>query len=79
MRTFATKFGAASARRYIDKDAVAERYGVSVHTVTAWTRSGYIPTLRCGRLIRFDLVALDEWDRERAEAGRTHLTPKVMS
>ena len=65
-------------RRYIDKTAVAERYGVSVHTVTAWTRSGYIPMVRCGRLIRFDGVALEAWDRARAEAGRTELPPEVQ-
>ena len=64
-------------RKYLDKKAVAERYGVSIYTIVAWTRTGYIPLLRCGRLIRFDVVALDNWDSARAEAGRRELTPEV--
>ena len=65
-------------RRYFDKQDVAGRYGVSRHTVASWVKIGYIPFLRCGRLVRFDEASLDRWDEERATDGRSQITPEVV-
>ncbi len=64
-------------RRYLTKQEVAERYQNSVHTISAWVKAGYIPYIKCGRLVRFDEVALDGWDRERATEGRREITPQI--
>jgi excisionase family DNA binding protein len=53
---------ANSKRLYTCKD-VAERYGVQIETVWKWVRTGKIPFMRIGKLIRFyesDLKAYEE-------------------
>ncbi len=64
-------------KRYVDKKEVAQRYANSIYTINSWVRTGYIPFLRCGRLIRFDPEVLDQWDLERANEGRNQITPTV--
>ena len=64
-------------KKYLNKSEVAERYGVSIHTVTAWTRLNYIPFFRAGRLIRFCPSRLDTWDQEKAIEGRSEITPSL--
>jgi excisionase family DNA binding protein len=60
-------------KTYKDKRWVAERYGCSEHTVSAWVKGKYIPYIRCGRMVRFDEGALDDWDQGRAVVGRTKM------
>jgi len=57
-------------RQYLTKQEVAERYRNSVHTISAWVKAGYIPYVRCGRLVRFDESSLDLWDKQRVTDGR---------
>jgi excisionase family DNA binding protein len=56
-------------KKYYGKAWAAERYGVSIHTISSWVKKGYIPFLRCGRQIRFSEVVLEEWDEMRATSG----------
>ena len=57
---------------------IARELMVSRHTVRSWVRSGYIPHTRVGRLIRFDLKAVQEWVQRRACPGRDEQTPKIL-
>jgi DNA-binding transcriptional MerR regulator len=51
----------------IDTAAVAEKLGVSEHTVRAWTRQGLIPHVPLSpRVIRYDPAKIDDWLNERA-------------
>jgi len=45
----------------IDRNDLAQRYGVSVRTISDWQASGKIPHIKLGnRFIRFPIQACDE-------------------
>lgn len=47
-------------KQFVRSHQIAERYGVTVETVRAWARRGWIPCLRAGRrLLLFDPVEVD--------------------
>ena len=57
--------------RWIDAEGVALRIGVSVRTVRTWTAAGLIPHVRLpGRLVRYDVLAVDAWVASHRGGGR---------
>ena len=61
----------------IHMKSVADEVGVSVHTVRHWVRTGFIPHVRAGRLIRFDMTVVRDWLSRRSHPGRDTLTPHI--
>ena len=60
---------AASRRRLLDIDAVAELLNTSVRHIRRLVHEHRIPVVRVGRLIRFDPLDLDAWlDEHRSSA-----------
>jgi excisionase family DNA binding protein len=53
---------------FITKLEVADRMRVSLGTVSAWMRKGYVPYIRLGRSVRFDWKLVNE--RLSARFGR---------
>jgi excisionase family DNA binding protein len=41
--------------RLLDRKEISQIIGVNHLTVYRWTRSGVIPSYRCGKLLRYDL------------------------
>lgn len=62
---------------FVDFKGVAQEIGVSPFTVRAWVRTRYIPFLKAGRLVRFDLEEVRAWLRQRSSPGRVEQTPKI--
>lgn len=56
---------------------IGQEINVSPHTIRVWVRHGYIPHVRVGRQIRFDVEAVKEWLKRRACSGRDRLTPQI--
>ncbi len=52
-------------------DQIADYLGVKLSTIYQWTHQGYIPHVKLGRLVRFDLRAIDQWLKRLSDSGRT--------
>jgi len=52
----------------LDKQAVAEKLGVTINTLYAWVNQRRIPFVKVGRLLRFDEKDIDKWIEERKVA-----------
>jgi excisionase family DNA binding protein len=50
---------------------VAEVLGVKLSTIYQWTHEGYIPHVKIGRLVRFDLRVIERWLEKLTKTGRT--------
>jgi len=48
-------------KRYADTSALADHLRVAPATVRAWVRLLDIPVIRVGRLVRFDVDAVEQW------------------
>jgi excisionase family DNA binding protein len=56
--------------RLLTPEQVAEKLGVKLCTIYQWTHEGYIPYVKLGRLVRFDLKAIEKWIAEKSTQGR---------
>jgi excisionase family DNA binding protein len=52
----------------VTAEELAARYKVSVETIRSWARSGILPAMKGGRVLRFDLEEADAALRARAES-----------
>ncbi|MCK5613199.1 helix-turn-helix domain-containing protein [Candidatus Pacearchaeota archaeon] len=48
-------------KRYINIQELSEYLGLSVNTLYAWVWMKKIPHTKLGRLVKFDLRAIDHW------------------
>ena len=55
-------------RDYATVPELAERLRVSRHTIYTWVSQRRIPFLKVGRLLRFDLNAVERWVAEQSSA-----------
>jgi len=46
---------------------IAARYQIKVPTIRKWTQRGDLPHLRCGRLVRYNPQAVQEWIEQRGK------------
>lgn len=51
-------------KRLIDVRELSRLTGLSVNTLYSWVSQRRIPFVKCGRLTKFDLQAIDEWIRQ---------------
>lgn len=54
-----------AAKKYIGVAGLAAYLAVSANTVRSWVWQRQIPYVKVGRLVRFDIVEVEEWLRER--------------
>lgn len=54
---------------HLDREAMAERLGISVRQLFAETKAGRVPHLRLGRRVLYPLAAVEEWERTTALAA----------
>jgi hypothetical protein len=52
-------------RRYLSKEALAEHLGVSTRTIKTFREKG-CPGVRVGRVLMFDVAAVDRWIESHA-------------
>lgn len=52
------------SQRLINAQELSKLLGLSVNTIYPWVSQRKIPFVKCGRLTRFDLQAIDEWIAE---------------
>jgi excisionase family DNA binding protein len=55
-------------KNYLDTGEVAEHFGVSRATVLNWVSDDGCPHIKRGKLLRFELAAMEAWFRGRAPA-----------
>jgi len=51
----------ALEKKYYDIREIAEFTGISEKTLYRWARQNIMPSIKIGKLIRFDLGAVQEW------------------
>jgi len=51
-------------------DQIAQVLGVKPSTIYQWTHQGYIPHVKLGRLVRFDLRVIEQWLQRLSNNGR---------
>jgi excisionase family DNA binding protein len=56
--------------KLLDVKGCSELLGISVYTIHKWLGQGKIPSVRLGRRVLFDPVALRAWVEEHAVAVR---------
>lgn len=56
---------------------VAEWLNVKESTIRKWTHYGFIPHIKLGSCVRFQESEIEQWLRERAEKGRSSMTPDI--
>jgi len=54
------------AKAYLDAAEVATHFGVSRTTVHEWTRNEDCPHVMRGKVLRYELAAVDAWFRGRS-------------
>jgi hypothetical protein len=60
----------ASTKRYMDAKEIAAHFGVSRATVSNWTAKEGCPHLLRGKVLRFELAAVEAWFRGREPSLR---------
>jgi len=63
-------------RKLVNVQQLSEIIGVKVATIYSWVSREYIPHIKLGRLVRFDLDAVFEWIAGKAVIGRNSRLPK---
>lgn len=66
-----------SRKELLNTTQVAEWLNVKESTIRKWTHYGFIPHVKLGRCVRFQESEIEKWLRERAEKGRSSMTPDI--
>ena len=56
-------------KRYLDSGELASHFGVSRQTVHKWIHEDGCPHIGRGKVLRFELAAVEQWFRGRGAAG----------
>ena len=51
-------------KRYLNAEELSQYIGVKKHTIYTWVSQRRIPFIKCGRLTKFDIKAIDRWMAE---------------
>ena len=51
-------------RRYLNVEELSQYIGVKKNTIYNWVSQRRIPFIKCGRLTKFDIKAIDRWMAE---------------
>jgi excisionase family DNA binding protein len=51
--------------KYLSPKELADMLGVDITTVYGWTSDRQIPFIKIGRLVRFDLIKIDKWLKQK--------------
>ncbi len=58
------------AKTLMTAEETAKYLKVRPATIRKWTMNGYIPHIKVGGAVRYDLDKIDAWLEKRAQAGR---------
>lgn len=56
--------------KLLTPEEIAEFLGVKKSTIYHWTHQEYIPYVKLGNFVRFEMEAIEDWIRKRSKAGR---------
>lgn len=51
-------------KRYLNVEELSQYIGVKKNTIYNWVSQRKIPFIKCGRLTKFDIKAIDKWMAE---------------
>jgi excisionase family DNA binding protein len=57
-----------SDKRELTVKELAARWGVSTRSIYEWTATGGLPFKKRGRLLRFDWIEVDQWEKRHRES-----------
>jgi excisionase family DNA binding protein len=63
--------------RVVTAKQLAAAIQVAESTIYEWVHQGYIPHVRLGRCVRFNLGEVQAWFDQHAKPGRHHRIPAV--
>ncbi len=69
--------GACILRQLLTAPQVAELLNVKESTIRKWAHEEFIPRVKLGRSLRFDLHDIESWVQQRKEPGRIDRIPHV--
>jgi excisionase family DNA binding protein len=52
--------------KYLSPAELSSMLGVSITTIYGWTSDRTIPFLKIGRLVRFDVVKIKDWLKQKS-------------
>ena len=61
-----------NCERLLTIPQLSEKMGVPAGTIRDWVHTRYVPFVKLGRRIFFDLTVINDWIAEKAHAGRLH-------
>ena len=53
-------------KRLINAQELSGMLGISINTVYSWVSQKKIPSVKCGRLRKFDVQRIEEWIKEHS-------------
>jgi excisionase family DNA binding protein len=59
-------------------DEIAEYLNVKPSTIYQWTHQGFIPHIKLGNLVRFDLKKIGRWLDGRSTNGKKDMTSQII-
>ena len=66
-----------TSKELMNTAQVAAWLHVKESTIRKWVHYGYIPHVKVGRCVRFMESEIEKWLQERAEKGRSSMTPEI--
>jgi excisionase family DNA binding protein len=60
--------------QFVTAQQIAQATGCANSTIYLWVQQGYIPHVRLGRCVRFNLRDVQEWLAQAAKPGRRTAT-----
>lgn len=58
-------------KRFLNIKEIAEYLCLSESTIRAWVKTGRIPFSKLGRCVRFDILKINEWLKQKEFDPRT--------
>ena len=59
-------------KRYLSPKELSEYLGISIQTIYEWTSQRRIPFIKVKRLVKFDIMVVDDWMKSQVVKPYQH-------
>jgi len=64
--------GTEMIKRYLSPKELSEYIGISIQTIYEWTSQRRIPFIKVKRLVKFDIMVVDDWMKSQVVKPYQH-------